>query len=388
VTHSTPAQEISGFVAPGFEGVAEAFERNFVEHDELGAAFSAVRGGETVVDLHGGIADRASRRPWTDDTLQLLFSGTKGFVAVCLLLLLERGQLELDAPVAHYWPEFGKPSVRVRDVVSHTARLPGLDTELGLDAVPDFERMAAVLAAQAQSDDPRAAFCYHALTYGWLCGELVRRADGRSVGRFFADEVAHPLGLELWIGLPEEQHLRVSTLELHERWPTKAHFSAKPAAGDRLTWSIWANPPTFGRDGFPWNRRDYHAAEIPGANAIGTARSVARLYGCLACGGEVDGVRLLSEDSVRLGRRELSRGWEAVVDAPMAFGVGFQLQTEEQPFGPAADGFGHGGAGGSKHGAWPALRVGFSYAMNMMRDDEELDGRAEALLRALHEAVA
>jgi CubicO group peptidase (beta-lactamase class C family) len=373
---------IGGHVAPGFEGVARAFERNFAERDEIGAAFAAVRDGETLVDLYGGLADRASGRPWTEDTLQLVFSGTKGLLAVCLLLLLERGQLELDAPVARYWPEFGKESVRVRDVVSHTARLPGIDTELDLDALPDFERMTAILAAQPQSDDPRAGFCYHALTYGWLCGELVRRADGRSPGAFFADEIARPLELELWIGLPPGEERRVSTLVHHDGWPTKPHLSDDRFAEDRLTWSIWGNPPTFGRETFPWNRSDYRRAEIPGANAVGMARSVARLYATLVA------AEVVSEETLRLGRTELSRGWEPVLDSPMAFGVGFQLQTEEQPFGPPADGFGHGGAGGSIHGAWPELRVGFSYAMNLMRDDEDEDGRADTLLRALHEAVA
>jgi CubicO group peptidase (beta-lactamase class C family) len=376
------------FVASGFEGVAEAFEQNFAARDELGAAFSAVRDGETIVDLYGGLADRASGRPWTHDTLQLIFSGTKGLVAVCVLLLLERGQLGLDAPVARYWPEFGKESVRVRDVVSHTARLPGIDTEVGYDEYTDVARMTAILAAQPQSEDPRAASCYHALTYGWLCGELVRRAAGRSVGRFFAEEVAGPLGLELWIGLPQEQEARVSTLELHESFPTQPQYQAERSAEDPLTRSIWGNPPAFAREDFPWNRRDYRAAEIPGANAVGTARSVARLYACLARGGELDGIRLLSEGTVRLGRTELSRGWDQVMDRPLAFGVGFQLQTEAAPFGPPGDGFGHGGAGGSIHGAWPGPRVGFSYAMNMMRDDEQEDGRAQALLRALHEALA
>jgi CubicO group peptidase (beta-lactamase class C family) len=383
------SRPLSGsFVASGFEGVAKAFEQNFAARDELGAAFSAVRDGETVVDLYGGLADRGSGRPWTHDTLQLIFSGTKGLVAVCMLLLLERGQLELDAPVARYWPEFGKESVRVRDVVAHTARLPGIDTEVGYDEYTDVARMTAILAAQPQSEDPRAASCYHALTYGWLCGGLLRRADGRSVGRFFAEEVAGPLGLELWIGLPQEQEARVSTLELHESFPTQPQYQAERSAEDPLTRSIWGNPPAFAREDFPWNRRDFHAAEIPGANAVGTTRSVARLYACLARGGELDGVRLLSEDTVRLGRTELSRGWDQVMDRPLAFGVGFQLQTEAEPFGPPADGFGHGGAGGSIHGAWPGLRVGFSYAMNMMRDDEQEDGRAQALLGALRDALS
>jgi CubicO group peptidase (beta-lactamase class C family) len=305
-----------------------------------------------------------------------------------MLVLLERGSLELDAPIARYWPELGTPELRVRDVVAHTARLPGIDRPVALDDYPDFARMTGLLEEQEPSGDPRAAFCYHALTYGWLCGELVRRVDGRSIGRFFADEIASPLGLELWIGLPEEHEPRVSTLELAERWPTQPHLTAARQAEDSLTRSIWGNPPTFARDTFPWNRRDYHAAEIPGANAIGTARSVARLYGCLARGGELDGVRLLSEESVRLGRTELASGWEDVMGTTAAFGVGFQLQTEERPFGPPPDAFGHGGAGGSRHGAWPALRVGFSYAMNSMRDDEDDDGRAVSLFRALHGASA
>ena len=377
---------VGGFVAPGFEGVVEAFERNFAERDELGAAFAAVVDGETVVDLHGGLADRATNRPWAADTLQLIFSGTKGLVAVCVLLLLERGQLELDAPAARWWPELGGEP-RVRDLVSHTARLPGLDTPLDDGALTDDVRMAALLAAQPRSDDPRAAFCYHALTYGWLCGELVRRADGRSIGRFFAEEVAAPLELELWIGLPPELEPRVSTLERHASWPTRPHLSPEGLA-DPLTRSIWGNPSAFPGGSFPWNRADYHAAEIPGAGGIGTARSVARLYACLARGGALDGVRLLSEETIRLGRTELASGHEPVLDLPMAFGVGFQLQTAELPFGPPGDGFGHGGAGGSIHGAWPGLRVGFSYAMNCMRDDEDEDGRSDALLRALHEAVA
>jgi CubicO group peptidase (beta-lactamase class C family) len=376
----TREQVVRGFVAPGYEGVAAAFERNFAERDELGAAFAVVRDGEPVVDLRGGIADRASGRPWTEDTLQLVFSGTKGFVAICVLLLLEREQLELDAPVARWWPEFGKEDVLVRDLVSHTARLPGIEMELDAEALTDDVGMAARLAAQERSDDPRAALCYHALTYGWLCGELVRRADGRSVGRFFADEVAGPLGLELWIGLPEEHEPRVSTLERHATWPTSPHYRR---LDDPLIRSVWGNPPTFG-DAFPWNRRDYHAAEIPGAGAIGTAPSIARLYGALVDGSE----RVLREETVRLGRTELSRGREPLLEVPMAFGVGFQLQTEERSLGPPADAFGHGGAGGSKHGAWPELRVGFSYAMNMMRDDEDDSGRSASLLRALHEAVA
>ena len=236
------AAHVGGFVAPGFEPVREQFERNFAERGELGAAIAAIREGETVVDLWGGLADRASGRPWTADTMQIIFSGSKGLVSICMLMLMERGLIALDAPVARYWPEFaqaGKEHVLVRDVVAHTARLPGLETPVTWQEATDARRMAALLAAQPQSADPRAATCYHALTFGWLCGELVLRTDGRSIGRFFAEEVAGPLELDLWIGLPEEQEPRVATIELGSdveldtlvrRGPTRALDPLQPAA--------------------------------------------------------------------------------------------------------------------------------------------------------------
>jgi CubicO group peptidase (beta-lactamase class C family) len=245
--------------------------------------------------------------------------------------------------------------------------------------------MAALLAAQPQEADPRAAFAYHALTYGWLCGELVRRVDGRSVGRFFADEVAAPLRLEAWIGLPAAVEARVAQLELAPNWGESAAMD--PAqADDAMLQAIWGNPPLF-EDELPWNTRAFRAAELPGANGIGAARSIARLYGCLARGGELDGVRLLSEATLALGRQEASRGYEPFVEKDMAFGVGFALQTPAAELGPPPDAFGHGGAGGSMHGAWPRERAGFSYVMNRLRDDEDTDPRADALLAALHAAV-
>src|SRR5829696_8601224 len=165
----TRTLDVGGFVVPGFEPVREAFERNLAEHGELGAAFAVVRDDELLVDLWGGVADRASGRPWSSDTMQTIFSGSKGLVSVCMLLLLERGQLELDAPVARYWPEFaqaGKEAVLVRDVLAHTARLPGLDTPVTWQEATDSRRMAELLAAQAQSEDRRAESSYHALTFG------------------------------------------------------------------------------------------------------------------------------------------------------------------------------------------------------------------------------
>jgi CubicO group peptidase (beta-lactamase class C family) len=380
---------LSGFLAPGFEPVREEFARNFTDRGELGAAFAATLDGEPIVDLWGGVADEASGRQWCEDTVQLVFSGTKGLVALCLLILMDRGILEPEEAVADYWPEFaaaGKDAVQVREVASHQARLPGVRAPLAPDDVLDAKRMAALLAAQPQESDPRAKDVYHPLTFGWLCAELIRRIDGRDLGRFFAEEVARPLDLELWIGLPEELEARVSTLRYADGWGRRL-FDEERLANDELYARVWANPPLFQPGEPPWNSRPFHAAGIPGAGAIGTARSMARLYGCLARGGVIDDVRLLSPQALARGRVCLTRRREAFTDEPEAFGIGFALQTETLVFGPPVDAFGHGGAGGSAHGAWPTERVGFSYCMNELRDDREVDPRAQALLDALHQAV-
>ena len=372
-----------GYVAPGFEAVADAFAANFRDRGELGAAFAAVRGDELVVDLWGGVADRPSGRPWQRNTLQLVFSGTKGMVALCMLMLIDRGRIALDDAVARHWPEFGKPEVAIRDLVGHTARLPGIDTPISVSDLVDDRRMAAILAAQAPSSDLRAAFCYHALTYGWLCGELIRRVDGRSAGTFFAEEVAAPLDVEFWIGLPEALEPRVSTLELDRDWGTTKPRTPGDFASDPLLKSVWGNPEIFDRATFFWNDRAVHGAEIPGANGIGAPRGIAKVYAALANGG----APLVSGDAMRLATTTLSKGYDVLHDEERRFGVGFQLQVGDNNYGPPPDAFGHGGAGGSIHGAWPTERVGFSYAMSLMRDAERPDPRQKALLVALHQAV-
>jgi CubicO group peptidase (beta-lactamase class C family) len=378
-----------GLVAPGLESVADAFAANFALRRDAGAAFAVVYDGEPVLDVWGGEA--APGKPWRADTLQLVFSCTKGWVAACMLILIDRGELALDDPVSRHWPEFaanGKQDVSIAEVVSHRARLPVHREPVVLEDVTDDVRMAALLARQAPHPDPRAVAAYHALTYGWLCGELVRRVDGRSVGRFFAEEIAEPLGLEMWIGLPAEHEGRVSTLAYGPGWRTAHVAGDEQLAHDELLRLAWTNPAILPPEGpGAWNTRAFHAAEIPGGNGIATARSIARFYGCLARGGEIDGVRILSPETIALAQRELSRFREPLLsDEPMAYGIGFQLQTEEAKLGPVAEAIGHGGAGGSMHGAWPDRRVGFSYAMNQMRDPAN-DSRSQALLKALFDAL-
>ena len=384
---------VGGFSAPGYERVAEEFIRNFRERGELGAGFAAVRDGAPIVDIWGGVADRQTGRMWRSDTVQNIFSGGKGMVAVCMLLLIERGQLELEQPVSAYWPEFaraGKHGVRVRHVVSHTAGLPGVRRRLTLADAIDGDLMARLLADEPPYATAGAALQYHRLTYGWICRELVRRVDGRTLARFFADEVAVPLGLDAWIGIPAAIASRTAVVELADDWGQQtAVFSRAATQRDPLMATVWANPPMYDPADFHWNDRALRAAEIPAAGAIAAVRSLAKLYGCLASRGEIDGVRLLEPDTVELGRRQLSRGEERWLRRAMAFGVGFALQTDARPLGPPYDAFGHSGAGGSVHGAWPDLNVGFSYAPNLMRDDEygRADGRAAVLLKALHAAV-
>jgi CubicO group peptidase (beta-lactamase class C family) len=380
-----------GFVAPGLERVLEEFERNLTERGELGAAFAAYVDGELAVDLWGGCADPGTARPWRADTLQLVFSGTKGLVATCLLLLIERGRLRLDDRVCEHWPEFaahGKQEVTVAEVVSHRGRLPGIRVPLVASDIYDDRRMAALLADQEPERDPRAKATYHPLTYGWMCGELIRRVDGRSVGRFFREEIAAPLDLEVWIGLPAELEGRVSTLVHSPSWDSNPLFDETALERDELLARIWNNPPDDEDDPTPYNSRAFHAAEIPGANAIGTARSIARLYGCLARGGEIDGVRLLAPETIALGRQELSRFDDPFSKEGLVYGAGFELQAEMERLGPPAKVFGHSGAGGSIHAAWPDLRVGFSYAMNEMRDDLHGDPRSASLLHALYDALS
>jgi CubicO group peptidase (beta-lactamase class C family) len=384
---STEPRQVSrarGIVAPGYEEVAEAFTANF-ERGEVGAAFAAYVDGEPVVDIWGGLADSGRGVEWREDTLIGVFSGTKGMVAVCLLLLIERGQIELEVPVCRYWPEFaaaGKEGILVRDVVCHQAGLPGLTTPVSAEEATDYVRMAALLAAQPSIREPQEGPIYHAMTFGWLCGELIRRVDGRSVGRFFAEEVAAPLGLEIWIGLPERLEPRVAVLELSAGFGELGSLVERDI--DPVGWSIWANPPRY--HDLAHNDRRWHAAEIPATSGIAAARSLARLYGCLANGGEIDGVRLLAEETIERGRRRLSVGRDPYL-GEIAFATAFELQADPTGTTLPPDEFGHSGAGGSVHGAWPSLRTGFSYSQNMLHTLDGLDPRAEALLVALHAAA-
>lgn len=380
--------QAEGFVAPGYEAVAEEFERNFSQRGDVGAAFAANLQGHPVVDIWGGTA--APGRPWQQDTLSLVFSCTKGLVAACMLKLIEEGRLDLHAPVTRYWPEFGqngKERVLMRHLLSHRAGLPGILEPLTPADIPDWEKMERLLEVQPLAQDPNGFHAYHAITIGWLAGAVLRRIDGRTLGRFFADEFAGPLGLETWIGLPESEEHRVGTLEIGPGFGPWDAGQTDWQKSDKVLKSVWGNPPLFPMEGdLAWNSRAYHAAEIGGAGAITTARSIARYYACMAMGGEIDSVRVLKPETIRLGRSELSRFRDPYILELMAFGVMWAIQTPQRRFGRPTDAFGHSGAGGSIHGAWPSHGVGFSYTMNQMRVDPE-DARSRYLLERLEECV-
>ncbi len=381
---------VKGEVAPGFEVLRDVFAANFSARGDVGAAFCAYVKGRKVVDIWGGLADRGGGVEWAADTLTLVFSTTKGATAVCAHLLAERRELDLDAPVRDYWPEFaagGKDEVTVRHLLSHRAGLPTLDVALTPEEALAWDPAVEALAAQAPAWAPGTRHGYHAVTYGWLVGEVIRRVSGRSPGRYLAEEVAGPLGLELWVGLPESEERRVSKLipapavslsadELASMPDGQAERLRAMAAPDSLTMRALnpTSPP------FSFNSRAVHAGELPAANAIATARSLAKLYAATV--GEVHGQRILSPGTVAAATVVQSDGPDDVLLVPTRFGSGFMLASPTSPL-LGESSFGHSGAGGSLAFADPDAEVGFAYVMNQMQQNLAGDPRPAALVDAL-----
>ena len=392
--------EVHGEVARGFEAVQDAFSANFDRHDEVGAAFSLYHRGRKVVDLWGGIADQTTGRPWAEDTLQLVFSTTKGATAACAHLLAQRGELDFDAPVSEYWPEFkaaGKDELPVRWLLSHRGGLPVVDGALSPEEALAWDPIVDALAAQRPLWEPGTAHGYHALTYGWLVGEVVRRISGKSLGRFFADEIAAPLDLEFWIGLPPEQEPRVSRLiEFQTLGLASAqgldtsNLSSLPEPVRELA-TAFLDPNSVTNRALNvttpplnYNSREVHAAEVPAANGICTARSLARFYAGLI--GEVDGVRILTPEAVATATVEQSAGRDEVLIVPTRFGLGYFLPSSFSPMaGPAS--FGHAGAGGSLGFADPDTGVAFGYVMNKMQANLAGDARTLTLIAAVESSI-
>jgi CubicO group peptidase (beta-lactamase class C family) len=378
--------DIHGDVDEGFGAVADAFGANFENYGEVGAAFCLHVAGRNVVDVWAGIADTATGRPWERDTLCLHFSTTKGVAAICAALLYERGQLDYDAPVADYWPEFaqaGKEEVTVAQCMSHTAGLAAVDVDLTLDQVLAVDPVVDALARQAPLWEPGTVNGYHGLTYGWIVGEIVRRIDGRRIGQFLREEIAEPFGIDTFIGLPESEEARVARLEPAPRPtdPVMLEMMMKVMGpgtlGYRMLTMNGAMPPTPAEgEEMLFNTRAVHATEMPGANGISTARALSRLYA--SCVGDVDGKRLISDDTVKHIRAARSKGPDRCLVIEASWGLGFM---RDMPFSPmlGPESFGHAGAGGSLAYGDLEAQVGYGYVMNQMGGGISGDPRTIAL---------
>jgi CubicO group peptidase (beta-lactamase class C family) len=379
--------QVQGECAARFRAVREVFEKSFAAGREVGASFAAFLDGEPVVDLWGGHADAARTRAWERDTIVNVFSTTKAMAALCLHQLAERGGVDLDAPVGSVWPEFaqsGKAALPVRYLLSHRAGLAALRAPLPTEALWDWRRMTDALAAEAPWWEPGSAHGYHAMTFGFLVGEVARRATGRTLGAHFRDEVAKPLGADFWIGLPASEEGRVAELVPPSPAALAAAGSAARPAPDSLLAKVMGNPPLAPETA---NRAEWRRAEIPAANGHGNARSVARVMAALACGGTVGGVRVLGADALARATREDCRGPDLVLGVPMRWGLGFMLSSDALPLSPSGRAFGHGGWGGSLGIADPDARLSWAYVMNQMSAGTLGDTRAFELAHALYAAL-
>jgi CubicO group peptidase (beta-lactamase class C family) len=387
---------IDGWTAAGFEGVRDRFEKNFADGLEVGAAFSAYHRGRQVVDLWGGIADEATGRPWVEDTLVVVFSTTKGATAVCANKLADEGRLDVNAPVAEYWPEFaqsGKERIPVDYLLSHRAGLAWVDEQLTLEDALAWEPMIHALEQQTPVWEPGTAHGYHAVTYGYLVGEVVRRITGRTIGTYLREEVAEPLGLEFYIGLPEDLEPRVAPLIGGVGTSTGADADVDPEAMAALA-ALIGPESKLGkalsgggafRQADIFNTRPVHAAEIAAAGGISNARSIARMYA--ACLGEVDGTRLLSAEQVRDASTQRTEGPNTVIlDLDLQFGLGFFVPSSLLQIGGPRS-FGHFGMGGSAGWADPEAELAFGYVMNKMDLGIAGDLRSYGLINACYDAI-
>lgn len=370
---------VQGHVHDRYAGVRTTFESNLKAGEDIGAAFCATVEGETVVDLWGGFADPDKTRPWTRDTIVNVYSTTKTMTALTALLIADRGDLDFDAPVAKYWPEFaanGKAGVKVRHLMSHSSGLSGWREPVTTEDLYDWEKATALLAAQAPFWEPGTAPGYHALTQGYLVGEVVRRITGKSLGAVFRDEIAGPLGADFWIGLPASEDDRVAELLPPPPGPRDPNAS-------EIQRNMWDNP---GIDVSATKTRAWRGAEIPAAGGTGNARSVAEIHAILANGGVAKGKRFMSEAGCRKALELQIEGPDLVLGAPARFGMGFGLAGGVVPM-PNPETIYWGGYGGSLVIIDMTARTTFAYAMNKMAATTQGDMRAFGLAMAMWTAM-
>ena len=397
--------EVAGFCDPQFERVAEEFVRNFRERGEVGASVCVMLEGETFVDLWGGSADPASNKPWIEDTITHVWSATKGATALCAHILIERGMLDLEAPVVRYWPEFGqagKESIPVKMLLNHQSGLAAISEPLPQGALFEWELMVRALERQEPFWKPGSMHGYHGFTFGWLVGEVVRRVSGKSLGTFFREEVAEPLGLDFWIGLPEALENRVAPIIPADPpgpdeplSPMMAAMAADPTSLQTLVLFNTGGYMMPGPDGvFGFNTLAAHAAEFGSVGAMTNARGLAGMYAPLANGGSLNDVSLVSRDSLaRMEAVSSASSLDMTVLLPTRFSLGYVKSTDNRrvPFTTKEDSmilseeaFGHPGFGGAIGFADPVARMSFGYAMNRMGPGIGLNERGQSLVDAVY----
>jgi CubicO group peptidase (beta-lactamase class C family) len=401
---------VHGLCDSRFTKVKDLFQHSFASGEEIGAAVCFVLDGKCVIDLWGGHYDLARTREWERDTLVNVYSTTKGMTALCANQLIDRGMLDIEAPVSEYWPEFataGKEGITIRWLLSHQAGLCAVSTPLPRNALYDWDRMCEALAAQTPWWTPGAAHGYHAFTFGYLVGEVVRRITGESLGTWFRKNVAEPLGADFHIGLDAGNDSRTSDMYgVHiGNKPAPVRTPGNPAPGTTgpfaefarrvqdvttMQWAAFQNPP---QDRDAVNTRAWRAAEIPAANGHGTARALARIYGALARGGEIDGVQILRPQTIARAITEECSGPEQLFcgAVPMRFGLGFVLSDGNHRYSrlsPNPRAFGHAGGGGSLGMADPDHAIGFGFTMNNMQASIVSAGATPTvLIDAFYEAL-
>ena len=367
-----------GFTHDRFAPVRAAFDANLASGADVGASCCITVEGETVVDLWGGYADEARTRPWEKDTIVNVYSTTKTMMALTALLLADRGELDFDAPVARYWPEFaanGKAGVKVSHLMSHSAGLSGWKEPITEQDLYDWDKACALLAAQAPFWEPGTASGYHGMTQGFLVGEVVRRITGRTIGTVFRQEIAEPLGADFFIGLPASEDSRVADLippppgTAMGDAPGQSELQANMALNPKLEVSVTRS-------------RAWRGAELPAAGGTGNARAVAEIHAILANGGVAKGKRFMSEAGCRKALELQVAGTDLVLGMPARFGLGFGLAGGMMPL-PNANSMFWGGYGGSLAIIDMDARTSFGYAMNKMAGTTTGDMRAFGLAMAM-----
>ena len=372
--------EIHGYYPPQFEGLKAVFAKNFEDGEELGARFTFVVEGEVAADLWAGSADRKGTVPFDDRTLTPVFSTTKALASLLIARLVEAGKLSYGQAVSDIWPEFGqagKEAITVEQVLSHQAGLPGFLEPMEPSAWFDWDGICARLAAMAPMWPPGTASGYHAVTVGYLAGEIFRRVDGRTMGTALREDIAGPLDLDLFIGLPDSEHGRVAELK---RPPAMPDFGA-PTDPIRAAFLLpWSSPG--GRSSADWRRM-----EIPSANGHATAQALARLFGALATDGELEGRHILSPATRDLATAERIAGQDKVLPFKVSWGAGFLRNPPNHFYGPTDSAFGHSGWGGACAFADPERGVGGAYVMNRQGVDLMGDPRSLRLIAAAYAAL-